>query len=91
MLALAKCPSCGRRFSIRMLEKKLVGDERESETVTKSVLVPTARGSSRNVGTGNPIQVASVVTTERQTYESTYECRRCGHRWSERTTAVHVG
>ena len=79
---MMKCPSCGRRFGVKVVGKSLMDDERESETVSKSVLVPGARGM--NVGTGTPIQVTSVVTSERKTYELSYECRSCGHKWSER-------
>jgi len=86
MLLFTKCPSCGRRFRVRQVARRMTDDDREVETVNKSVLVPGGRG--RNFGTGNPVQVTSVVTTERETYEADFECRSCGHHWSEKVTKV---
>ena len=83
---LMKCPSCGRRFDVKLLGKSLMDDERESETVSKSMLVPGARGM--NVSTETPIQVTSVVTSQRKAYELSYECRSCGHKWSEKIIKV---
>jgi predicted RNA-binding Zn-ribbon protein involved in translation (DUF1610 family) len=84
MPLLMKCPACGKRFGVRLLTERLVDDERNTVDSTTTVLVPGGYG--RN--TGNPMSSTSVVTTERKTYELSYQCRNCGHRWSEKTTRL---
>lgn len=84
MPPLMKCPSCGRRFRVKRISRHLLSDERRTETISEPVLVIGAR--QRYGGTGTPTQVEKAVTTEVETFQSDYECKKCGHKWSEKST-----
>jgi predicted RNA-binding Zn-ribbon protein involved in translation (DUF1610 family) len=86
MLLLKKCPSCGKRFSISAQGRKLVDDQIEHETTTSTVLMRT--GSGRNAGSGNPMTTVVQVDMDRQTFETSYRCPKCGHSWVEKSTSV---
>ena len=72
------CPSCGRRFEIRLVSKKAVdlgGFEENAERVE----VP---GYGLRVP---PIPVQENVPTvvDVEDFQYTYKCKHCGHEWSE--------
>jgi len=68
-----RCPSCGRRFEIRLVNKKLIGSEQIESNVEQytPTLAPVILES--NV----PILV------EVDDFGYTYRCKHCGHQWSE--------
>lgn len=77
------CPSCSRRFEIRLIEKKLVGTEAIQENL------PIDRnyfsgwpGSYLELGETEP------VTVEVDKFLYTYKCKHCGHEWMERHDKV---
>ena len=68
------CPSCGRRFEVRLVGKKLVEEEEESER--RTVLSPLSP-YYYEVGEDAPL----VVDFKEFLYA--YRCKHCGHQWSE--------
>jgi predicted RNA-binding Zn-ribbon protein involved in translation (DUF1610 family) len=80
------CPSCGRRFEVRLVRKESLGQEDIPGTMTK------AAGryiNPRNVNPGN-INPAPVLLTEDEPavvdieeFKYTYKCKHCGHEWTE--------
>jgi len=70
-----RCPSCGRRFEIRVVSKKLVGSEQVESTVKQY----TAGSVS------DPLVLESDVpiVVEVDDFRYTYRCKHCGHQWSE--------
>jgi len=70
-----RCPSCGRRFEIRLVSKKLAGREEVESHVEQftpaSVVAPVVLES--NVP----------VLVEVDDFSYTYRCKHCGHQWSE--------
>ena len=84
------CPSCGRRFEIRLVKKESVDSEDLEEDMPRSVNPLVTRAMARNptnsvMGKSMPIALSegtpSIVDVEDFRY--TYRCKHCGHEWSE--------
>ncbi len=85
------CPSCGRRFEIRLVSKveiasgsfeEKVGAELASATVGEEETAVRALGIVPNtIRTVLQQETPNVVDVEEFRY--TYKCRHCGHEWSE--------
>lgn len=84
---LRRCPSCGRRFTVRIESKKLVDAEQGSERVVHDVVVvPILAGSGSRTA---PVGVAyGEIPIEREEFDVTYECKNCHHEWTERISKV---
>jgi hypothetical protein len=85
---LRHCPSCGKRFHVTLVGKKLVGQENLAEETPDSHgrrgLAATARmiaPSARNAGLVGPQTDAIVVDSEN--HEHAFKCGHCGHEWTE--------
>ncbi len=76
------CPACGKRFHIKLVSRKLVG-EREERTVAREE-IPVSIGG----GMPNPIMVGQDVpiTVDIEDFQYSYKCKHCGHQWSELRT-----
>lgn len=74
------CPSCGRRFHIRLVDRKLVGDRRRVEEIKKVVGTPMAGmyGQSLIVG-----EADVPITVDVKDFQYSYKCKQCGHAWTE--------
>ncbi len=74
------CPSCGRRFHIRLVSKKLIGDRKET-TEVKEPLIPLHYGRYQT----NPVFLEQDVPiiVDVQEFQYSYQCIHCGHVWSE--------
>ena len=86
---LRRRPSCGRRFVVRLQSKKLVGLERHTERVVHDVGVAS-------LDSKNPRVIPAGVTLEevpieRESFDVTFECRNCHHKWTETVTKVQKG
>jgi DNA-directed RNA polymerase subunit RPC12/RpoP len=84
---LRKCPQCGRRFHVKLVDKKLakVLDRRIVRAPPQTVKTPgSPLGPMRVVGKGEPV----IIDTEEFLY--VYRCKHCGHEWSEAHTEKHV-
>jgi len=75
------CPSCGRRFEIRLESKKPV----DSESLTETGPVGHAPTSSIMARTVMPVMLSedAAVIVDIEEFQYTYECKHCGHEWSE--------
>jgi DNA-directed RNA polymerase subunit RPC12/RpoP len=69
------CPSCGKRFEIRLVGKKLV-DEKE-ETDERPSAYPPYSPYYNDVVEGVP------MTVDIKEFQYSYRCKHCGHQWSE--------
>lgn len=80
------CPSCGKRFHIKIESKKLLDDRMETR-------VQKVRASS-DIQIGNRFQptfptildVDVPVTVDIEDFEYSYKCKHCGHVWTEMHT-----
>jgi transcription elongation factor Elf1 len=72
------CPSCGRRFEIRIIGKKLIDEKEETKRMATSYssVSPYYNELSEDVP----------LTVEAKEFQYTYECKHCGHRWMEAHT-----
>jgi predicted RNA-binding Zn-ribbon protein involved in translation (DUF1610 family) len=78
------CPSCGRRFEIRLVGKKLVEKRRETEERQSSYL-PYDPHHSFSAYSPHYNEVAESVplTVDTEEFQYAYKCGHCGHQWSE--------
>jgi len=77
------CPSCGRRFHIKLVSKKLVGERTEVESIKQAAAYRTF-GAYRGAS-WSPVTVEENVpiTINIEDFEYSYKCKHCGHTWSE--------
>ncbi len=92
MKLLKKCPKCGKRFSVEKKGKELVNTEHHTERVVLEQAAEraglVADGSLQNP-TPSPIETEVPVETE--TFETTFECVHCHHKWQEESVEVLEG
>lgn len=68
------CPSCGRRFEIRLVSKKPIGSEGftgKEEEVFVEPRFPLV------------LEQDAPVVVDIEEFQYTYKCKHCGHTWSE--------
>jgi hypothetical protein len=70
-----RCPFCGRRFEIRLVNNKLVGGERVESNMEQGTLsaVPAAVSLESDVP----------MVVDVGDFSYAYRCKHCGHQWSE--------
>ena len=74
------CPECGRRFHIKLVSKKLVGERKKETEVAQSVLAnPSPMRSPLFVVVSQNVP----ITVDVEEFQYTYKCKHCGHVWSE--------
>ena len=71
------CPSCGRRFEIRLVKKERV----DSEAITEG-LKPSAPSSPSRLS-ALPLSQDAPSIVDIEDFRYTYKCKHCGHEWSE--------
>jgi DNA-directed RNA polymerase subunit RPC12/RpoP len=77
------CPACGKRFGVKLEERRLVRTESEAHTTTVSVTyAPASRGAP------SVAQVPQTTSMTRNEYKEDYQCMRCGHEWSVVKTKI---
>lgn len=79
------CPSCGRRFEIRLVGRKLVDDRKTTEEIKEEAVAPAGLGTGGGYGGGSYVYVEEKVpvTIDVKDFDYTYKCRHCGHVWTE--------
>ncbi|MDA4121448.1 MAG: hypothetical protein OK404_03465 [Thaumarchaeota archaeon] len=83
------CPSCGRRFHIKLVSKKLVEMTKEKTEMKQVQIIPRPffgpMSTSQGTGVFNPVTVEQDVPIEidRETFQYQYKCKHCGHEWTE--------
>jgi hypothetical protein len=80
------CPSCGKRFHIKLVGKKLM-DERTEQTSVKRDLGSIGAGYSTygTFSTLPPVVVEenTPITVDIEDFQYSYKCKHCGHTWTE--------
>jgi DNA-directed RNA polymerase subunit RPC12/RpoP len=72
------CPSCGRRFEIRLGGKNLIKEDRKTARVAPSKSIEWSELiEPLTVRAGKPI------TVDVDSFRYAYRCKHCGHEWSE--------
>ena len=78
------CPSCGRRFEIRLISKREVGEESETWKTGKAAVGMSGRRESNLMLEGeHPVIVEVSEIEEVKEFRCNYKCKHCGHEWSE--------
>jgi len=78
------CPSCGRRFEIRLVGKKLVDEKRVTEEGQFSHLPYSPYHSlSPDPPDYNEIAEGVPLTADVKEFQYAYKCKHCGHQWVE--------
>jgi len=74
------CPSCGRRFEIRLVNRKLDDERRDERVIRKVVTVP---GTNPKVPMPIALEQDVPITVDVEEFEYSYRCKHCGHEWIE--------
>jgi DNA-directed RNA polymerase subunit RPC12/RpoP len=69
------CPSCGRRFEIRLVTKELVEENEKFEE--RKAVMPSYKALFNEV----VMNVPTIV--DNKEFQYSYRCKHCGHEWSE--------
>jgi hypothetical protein len=86
------CPSCGRRFEIRLTSTKEVSDVSEAWKAGKPIVATSGRRESMVMLEGErPVTVEIPETEEIKEFMYNYKCKYCGHEWSEVQSKSTVG
>ena len=76
------CPSCGRRFEIRLVSKKLAGSEDYVDKENHLQTVPSI-GPRRYPPLQAVMEEGKPFTVDVEEFQYAYKCKHCGHEWSE--------
>ena len=81
------CPSCGRRFEIRLACKEPVSSEivEEKEKRIRRYLSrrPLVGSADRPYDPRTMVQEDAPSTVDVEEFQYEYKCEHCGHEWSE--------
>ena len=78
------CPSCGRRFEIRLVGKKLVEERHDTEERPFSHLPYNPYHSLSPYSPYYNEVVESVpLTVDIKEFQYAFKCKHCGHQWLE--------
>ena len=79
------CPSCGRRFHIKLVSKKLVEERKDVEEINRAMISTVPMGYAAGVAPVIPITVEEKVpvTIDVEDFQYSYKCKHCGHAWTE--------
>jgi hypothetical protein len=86
------CPSCGRRFHIRLVSKQALHIERRERRRTETY---TAGGSPAWGPGGSGVPIMTIVRegvpiiVDVEEFQYNYRCKHCGHEWSEKLVKEH--
>jgi hypothetical protein len=75
------CPSCGRRFEIRLVSKKPIGAA--EEFVGEVGPSPPIAVSAAPIRPPTDLTEGGPVMVDVEEFRYTYRCKHCGHEWSE--------
>jgi DNA-directed RNA polymerase subunit RPC12/RpoP len=82
------CPSCGRRFEIKIVGKKLVDSKAIEEKGGNRPVVVGGLGFGR-APIVTMVQEGMPSIVEVDDFQYRYKCKHCGHEWSEVHETVH--
>ncbi|MDA4134306.1 MAG: hypothetical protein OK441_01895 [Thaumarchaeota archaeon] len=79
------CPSCGRRFHIRVVSKQLLQMDREDEEISSRGLYARAPNNPMTL----IVEEGEPITVDIEEFQYMYKCKHCGHEWSEKHVEEH--
>jgi DNA-directed RNA polymerase subunit RPC12/RpoP len=86
---LRRCPSCGHRFSIRLVSQREVSDEGATNPNDYAVDWEWWNENDFQLHADHVIDVnATLPVAEAKVVEYNYVCRNCDHKWSEKTIKI---
>jgi DNA-directed RNA polymerase subunit M/transcription elongation factor TFIIS len=77
------CPSCGRRFHIKLIGKEVVEVDRVPGKAEKPMMVSN-QISGYDVPMPVLLEEGKPVMIDLEEYSYTYRCKHCGHEWTEK-------
>ena len=78
------CPSCGKRFHIRLVSKKLEDERVETTEMTQASGTYTGTsGSSQFFSVPVVLEEKVPVVVDVRDFQYSYKCKHCGHVWTE--------
>jgi uncharacterized protein YlaI len=81
------CPACGRRFEIKLVSRKALDEWKTEEEGKREVVMPQVRSDSAATQGVAILEQGPAVHVDVESFEYTYLCKHCGHRWSEEREA----
>ena len=75
------CPSCGRRFHIRLVSKEKIGEKEVTEYLPPGEA--TDPGLKFAEARETPLEGEKPIYVDVKEFAYTYQCTHCGHRWTE--------
>lgn len=85
---LKKCPKCGKRFEVERtgetMQKKTDLAQEDGEVIPPTIVaggIPIAAAST--LSNNPPVIRHETVIKEEEEFTETYECKHCGHIWTE--------
>jgi DNA-directed RNA polymerase subunit RPC12/RpoP len=81
------CPSCGRRFHIKLVSKKLVDSHRDTYEQKRYVGRPNVSGGV--MSNSRILEENVLVSVDVEDLQYSYKCSHCGHRWTEERVEKH--
>ena len=83
------CPSCGRRFELRLVSRVEISDEEENLTAKESAIAQSERKETvQMLDPETPITLSIPEIQEIKEFRYSYQCKHCGHEWSEKAVQV---
>ena len=78
-----RCPNCGRRFEIRLLTKKLIGDKVVTTNFERPSGFMPAVTAGGILGQPHLVEENVPLSIDEQEFQYLYRCKHCGHQWFE--------
>ncbi|MGD0146905.1 MAG: hypothetical protein ABSB53_08685 [Nitrososphaerales archaeon] len=76
------CPSCSRRFEIRLVGKKSVGSKSFADKENHLQVAPPY-GARRSPPLTAVLEEGKPFVVDVEKFQYRYRCKHCGHEWSE--------
>jgi hypothetical protein len=76
------CPSCDRRFEIRLVSKKSVSSESFGGQDDRLQAAPPD-GAERSASLQAVLEAGKPFTVDVEEFQYRYKCKHCGHEWAE--------
>jgi len=81
------CPACGRRFEAKLVGRRPLDEWRADEEGRRTDVMPQSWKESVGAPGAAVLERGPAVHIDVETFEYTYSCKHCGHRWSEERDA----
>jgi DNA-directed RNA polymerase subunit RPC12/RpoP len=81
-----KCPSCGKRFGVRVKSMVLEKTEHDSERMVHNVTTGASTSMSGHTMVSGDSTSVVQIPIQRDFFEVAYACSKCGHTWTETVT-----